>query len=287
MQLVVLAAGHGRRFGGLKQLAPVGPNGEALMDYTAVDALEAGFDGVVLVVREDVRDELLEHIAKYWPPRLDVVPVVQGPIAGTAQAVASAGTAVSGPFGIANADDLYGPAAVRLLASELAELGALDGRAHSIVGYRLGDTVLNDAAVTRGLCETSPEGDLVRIAEREVRRAGDTFRSRPIGTSSDWADEPGDELTGDEVVSMNLWGFAPSLFGHLEAALGAFDPASAPHSPGKPPELLLPVVVGDLVANGTASVRVRRTEGCCVGITHPDDLPIVREMIRAERGSAR
>jgi hypothetical protein len=284
VQLVVLAAGHGRRFGGLKQLAPVGPGGEAIMDYTAQDALEAGFETVVLVVREEVREELLDHTARYWPPELEVTPVLQGPVAGTAQAVASAAPVVSGPFGVANADDLYGPAALALLAGELAELSRLDRATHSIVGYRLADTILTDAPVTRGVCETSPEGELVRVAELEVRRESGGFRARPIGSAADWSADPGEALTGDEVVSMNLWGLAPSIFGHLEAALDAFDPETAPHPPGKPAELLLPVVVGDLVGRRAARVRVRRAEGRCIGITHPDDLPIVREMVATERG---
>jgi hypothetical protein len=281
VQLVVLAAGHGRRFGGLKQLAPVGPGGEAIMDYTARDALEAGFEEVVLIVREEVREELLEHTARYWPAELGVTPVVQGPVAGTAQAVASAAPAVSGPFGVANADDLYGPAALALLAGELRRI---EPGTHSIVGYRLADTVLTDAPVTRGVCETSPAGELVRVAELEVRREGGGFRGRPIGSAADWTVDPGEALTGDEVVSMNLWGLAPSIFGHLEAALDAFDPETVPHPPGKPAELLLPVVVGDLVDRGAARVRVRRAEGRCIGITHPDDLPIVREMVATERG---
>ena len=119
MQLVVLAAGHGRRFGGLKQLVPVGPGGEALMDYTVRDAIEAGFDGIILIVREEIQGELMEHIGSFWPAEFPVVPVVQGPIAGTAQAVESARPFIDGPFGVANADDLYGKMAIARLAAEL------------------------------------------------------------------------------------------------------------------------------------------------------------------------
>lgn len=277
MQLVVLAAGHGRRFGGLKQLAPVGPNGEAIMDYTAADALAAGFSGVVLVVRPEVQDELLEHIGKYWPPELEVVPVVQGPIAGTAQAVASARPAVRGPFGVANADDLYGPAALALLGKELADMAP---RSHLTVAYRLTDTVITDAPVTRGVCETDPDGYLLRVVEEVVIRQPDGFRARPVGAPE------GDEelLSGEQVVSMNLWGFEASIFDELEAALASFDPATAPHEPGKPPEVLLPSVVADALAGERARVRVVATSGRCIGLTHPDDLPRVREIVASERG---
>lgn len=279
VQLVVLAAGHGRRFGGLKQLAPVGPAGEAIMDYTARDALSAGFDEVVLIVREEVRSELLDHIGKYWPAEMKVTPVVQGPVAGTAQAVASAAEAVTAPFGVANADDLYGPAAFAHLGSE-TEL--LKPGEHAIIGYRLADTVLTDDPVTRGVCETTDSGALVRVVEQSVVRSGDGFTGRPLGSGPDG---PATALSGDEIVSMNLWGFSPLIFEGLEDALGAFDPKTAPHQPGKPPELLLPSVVAELVGAGKAAVRVRRTEGRCIGITHPDDLPAVQEIVAAERHS--
>ena len=278
MQLVVLAAGHGRRFGGLKQLAPVGPHGEALMDYTAEDALSAGFSEVALVVREDVEDELLDHVRACWPPALSVGAVVQGPVAGTAQAVASARAFIDGPFGVVNADDLYGPEALRRLARSVS---TLSGSQHSIIGYRLADTVITDAPVTRGVCETTADGKLVRVVEHSVTRQGGGFSAHPVGREDEMI-----SLTGDETVSMNLWGFSPSIFEVLEEALAAFDPETAPHPPGKPPELLLPFVVGDFLTSGRMSVRVEPTEGACIGITHPDDLDFVRSFVLAERHEA-
>lgn len=281
MQIVVLAAGHGRRFGGLKQLAAVGPNGEALMDYTARDAVRAGCTHAILILRDDVRDELLEHIAQYWPPELAVTPVVQGPIAGTAQAVASAAPLVEGSFGVVNADDLYGSEALGALVRTTGELGDDE---HLIVAYRLADTVLTDAAVTRGLCRVDASGYLERLVEHTVRRQADgSFLGRPLS-------EPEAEMApvaGDEVVSMNLWGFSPKIMAGLDTALTAFDPETAPHAEGKPPELLLPDVVGALVSSGRARVRVERTGGRCIGITHPDDLPLVRSIVSGgETGSA-
>ncbi len=276
MQLVILAAGHGRRFGGLKQLAPVGPSGEAIMDYTAADALEAGFDGVVLVVRQEVTEELLAHTAKYWPSALEVEPVLQGPIAGTAQAVASVRSAVSGPFGVANADDLYGREAIALLGRELSALAPAE---HLLVAYSLENTVLTEAPVTRGICEVDGSGLLERVVEHSVVLTGEGFRGRPLGA------DPGSDhpIAGDVPVSMNLWGFGESIFDQLEAALAAFDPATAYHEPGKPPEVLLPTVVAGALESGGASVRVRPVDGRCIGITHPDDLPLVRELVTRDR----
>jgi hypothetical protein len=274
VQLVLMAAGHGRRFGGLKQLAPVGPNGESLMDYTARDALAAGFDETILVVRKDVQEELLEHIAQFWPAEMRVTPVTQGPIAGTAQAVASTGRFVDGSFGVVNADDLYGSAAMRLLADEVTNLLPDE---HVIVGYRLDQTVLTDAPVTRGVCITTDDGYLDVVQEQTVQRQpGGGFTARPIRAE---ATDPEAELSGEEVVSMNLWGFSAGIYDDLERALARFDPATAPHSPGKPPELLLPDVVANLVSRQLARVRVVETAGRCIGITHPDDLPLVREIV--------
>jgi hypothetical protein len=247
------------------------------MDYTAEDALEAGFRGVALIVREEVRQELLDHIATHWPSELTVEPVIQGPIAGTAQAVASAGGVVEGSFGVVNADDLYGKAGMQALAKAVAEC---HGDTHAIVGYRLANSILTDAPVTRGVCSVGDDGALVRIVEQNVVREANGYSGKAIHAP---ATEARHALTGEEVVSMNLWGFSPSIFGELDAALDAFEPETAPHSLGKPPELLLPTVVGNLVEAGRARVLVTRTEGRCIGLTHPDDLPLVRDIVAAER----
>ncbi len=272
MQLVVLAAGHGRRFGGLKQLVPVGPNGEALMDYTVRDAQAAGFDGIILIVREEIQDELLAHIGSAWPAGFPVEPVIQGTIAGTAQAVESARPFIDGPFGVANADDLYGQKAIATLADHLREGAAGE---HVLVGYHLKDTVITDEAVTRGLCEIGGDGYLSRIVENRVLRvAVGGFEGSPL------AGEGGTRpLSGDEQVSMNLWGFAESMLEELDDGLDAFDPETAPHEEGKPPELLLPDVVGQAVAAGRARIRVVPSNSRCIGLTHPGDLPLVRQLV--------
>jgi hypothetical protein len=274
MQLVLLAAGHGRRFGGLKQLVPVGPGGEALMDYTARHALAAGFDGVLLIVREEIQGELVDHIGTFWPKDLPVVPVVQGPIAGTAQAVESARPFIDGPFGVANADDLYGEKAIASLADELRKGAAGE---HVAIAYQLANTIITDETVTRGLCETGADGYLSRIVENQVHRlGGGGFEGSPLAGPDAGQSR---KLSGDEQVSMNLWGFSESMLDEIDDALDLFDPETAPHEENKPPELLLPDVVGIAVGAGRALIRVAPSASRCIGLTHPGDLPLVRQLV--------
>jgi hypothetical protein len=244
------------------------------MDFTAREILTAGFDGVILIVREEIQSELVDHVGAFWPANLPVVPVVQGAIAGTAQAVESARPFIDGPFGVANADDLYGAAALVTLAEHLHR--GTPGE-HVLVGYRLKDTVITDSPVTRGLCETGKDAILSRIVEQRVRHLPDgAFEGSPI-TGPDAGRLQ--RLSGEEQVSMNLWGFAESILDELDSALDAFDPETAPHDEGKPPELLLPDVVGQIVAEGRARFRVVPSNSRCIGLTHPDDLPLVRSLV--------
>lgn len=302
MQLVILAAGHGRRFGGLKQLAPVGPNGEAIMDYTARSAQACGYEGIVLVVREDIRDEIVRHVRRSWPSSLAVEFTCQPPTPGTAQAVLAARPALGDVFGVANADDLYGDHALEILnahlrdrrrgGTEVAGVRESDrqavpgtaggagrpGRAspHVLVAYHLVRTVLTAAAVTRGLCEVSQDGELDRIVEHRVELAEDgSFSATPL-------DDEGDRrsLSGDELVSMNLWGFEARMLDHLDEALQAF----VPRVHGRR-ELLLPDVVGTLVTTGKDTVAVVETSSKCIGVTHQEDLALVQdELAGANRG---
>ncbi len=291
MQLVILAAGHGRRFGGLKQLAPVGPNDEAIMDYTALAAEASGYDGIVLVVREDIREEILAHVRRRWPSTLQVSTVCQPPVPGTAQAVLSARPALHGSFGVANVDDLYGEQALAMLIDHFS-VGedttggdeSVAGR-HVLVAYRLLRTVLTAGAVTRGLCEVDEEGELRRIVEHTVcLREDGAFDATPLprnapGETAD--DKPVTRrLDGTERVSMNLWGFHPRLLDHLAEALARFDPEKAARR-----ELLLPDVVGSLVERRQDSVHVVETDSRCIGVTHQADIAIVREEVAAAQAA--
>lgn len=281
MQLVILAAGHGRRFGGLKQLAPVGPGGEAIMDYTALAAQACGFSGIVLVVREEIRAEVAQHVRRRWPSGLPVEYVCQPPVPGTAAALLCSRPAVTGPFGVANADDLYGEAALRPIVELLAS--GTDSSPHVLVAYHLSQTVLTAATVTRGLCELGGRRLLRRVAEHRVTRRDDgRFDAVPLAQAAPPEGPRSDLarpllLSGEELVSMNLFGFRPRLYEELDDALRRFDPETAER-----PELLLPDVVGSLVASGSDQVAVVTTENRCIGITHREDVTLVREEIARE-----
>lgn len=279
MRLVILAAGFGRRFGGLKQLAPVGPNGEAIMDYTASAAQSCGYDGIVLVVREDIQKEIAEHVKHYWSSQIPVHYAIQGPVPGTAQAVLSAAPYLNGPFGIANADDLYGESALRALHDHF--VAGLDGFSspdeardhHLLVAYHVVRTILTDAAVIRGLCEVDEHDNLRAIAEYSViLREDGHFNAEPLVPTKENGPRV---LNGDEWVSMNLWGFHPSMLLHLAREVATFDPSTASRR-----ELLLPVVVGNALADGTANVHVLETDERCIGVTHADDLVLVSDELK-------
>lgn len=294
MQLVILAAGHGRRFGGLKQLAPVGPQGEAIMDYTARSAEACGYEGVVVVVREEIREEIARHVRRAWPASLRTELVCQPPTPGTAQAVLSARPALGRRFGVANADDLYGSDALRLLRASFAEAGEATGGAaggaaggapggreipHVLVAYRLVQTILTAAPVTRGVCQVSRSGELQAIVEHRVEPGEHGgFSAIPLDN-----DLPACSLGGEELVSMNLWGFESRILERLEEALEGFVPGQHGRR-----ELLLPDVVGRLVASAKDAVRVVETASRCVGVTHQEDLALVGEELAtaAVAGSA-
>jgi hypothetical protein len=274
MQLVVLAAGHGRRFGGLKQLAPVGPNGEAIMDYTVTAAASCGFTGAVVVVREEILEEMQEHVAKFFPPSLKTEFAIQGPRRGTAEAVACTAPFIEGPFAVANADDLYACEALAFISSHFLS-GAHDAdisSQHLLVGYQILNTILTASQVKRGLINVGSDGSLERIVETSVNlRLDGRFDATALHHDAD-APAPSAVLTGSEHVSMNLWGFHPRVFDELEAAL-----ASNEANETNDTELLLPDVVADLITSGRDRVHVVRTESRCIGITNPEDFALVQD----------
>lgn len=273
--LVILAGGRARRYGGVKPLAPVGPNGEAVIDLLGSDAVAAGFGTLVLVIGPSTGPAIRYHVERTWPARLDVRFAVQDVPLGTVHAVLSAaehlpigdgsGRRSGGGFGVANADDLYGQEALELLAAHLTG----DDPANALVAFRLRNSVVGHEPVTRGLCAVGDDGLLRGVDERrKVTRLGDGRFASEDGR------EPAD-LDGDALVSMNLWGFRPAMQAVFEAAM---DEASLEDDDA---EVLLPEVVGEVVAGrravpGGAAFRVVPTEARCVGVTHPGDLPLVQ-----------
>lgn len=275
--LVVLAAGMAKRFGGgCKPLAPLGLHGEAVIDLTTGDALASGFGRVVLVLGPQTGPAIEYHVRRSWPASVPVAFAVQRVPLGTTHAVLCARRHVGDEaFAVVNADDVYGRPAMSALARLLEH-----GSEHGLVGYHLKNTVVGEDPVTRGTCEVGPDDLLVGITERKqvARQADGRFRS-------DDGKEP-TELAPDTLVSMNLWGLRPTLWPVFEAAVRAVHPevgadGAVTGVPASSQEVLLPEVVGAVVA-GTAPVggrqafRVLPTTGRCVGVTHPDDLPLAR-----------
>jgi hypothetical protein len=274
--LVVLAAGMARRYGGCKPLAPIGPNGEAVIDLLVSDAVAAGFGQIVLVLHPETGPAIRYHVERGWPAWVDVAFAEQRLPLGTVHAVLAAGTALGGDrsFGVANADDVYGQVPMALLAGQLASTTG----EHALVGYRLRATVATDDPVTRGICEVSDDGYLVALSERrKVLR-----RENGASFTADDGLEP-EVLSGDLPASVNLWGFQPAIWKVFESAMeasGLDEEAlvAAVAAGGEVPkaEVLLPEVVATMVADGVGlPVRVLTTEAKLVGVTHAADLPVV------------
>lgn len=266
LTLVVLAAGLGSRFGGLKQLAPVGPRGATPLDYAAAEALDAGFGRLVLVVSSANREAIEAHVRDAWPAGVEVAWVVQDaggrakPL-GTAHAVLSARAVLDGAFAVANADDVYGRVAYRSLADHLGGDGG-----HALVAYALRGTIVGDRPVNRALCRVE-DGRLAAVDEGSVA-------PQPDGTYV-WEATAGgrsERLAGDEPVSMNLWGFEVAILEDLEAAVDAFVGSGGAASGD---ECRVPDVVRYVVQRGPTVTALRSPEAC-LGVTHPEDLPAVQ-----------
>jgi len=287
LTLVVLAAGLATRFGGPKQLAPVGPAGEALLDYDVYDAVRAGCRRVVFVIRAELADAFHSHARDvlgdaletvFVEQRLDDLPGGRTPPPGrvkpwgTAHAVLAARGAMTGPFAVCNADDWYGPGAFRLLAEHLRREARAAPPVHALVGYRLDATLSEHGGVARGVAVTGADGLLARLEEiRDVQRqAGGLTGTGPDGTPR--------ALAGDEVASMNLWGFAAAVLPVLMDQFAAFlDTAD-----GDPtPEFLLSTAVNAQVAQGQARLRVLVAPDRWFGMTFAADLPAVRDAVAA------
>jgi hypothetical protein len=278
--LVILAAGVGSRFGGPKQLSPVGPSGETLLDYAIYDAMRAGFTRVVLVIRKELASLLGEHVSDVTGGAVPVEyveqPVPEGRAKpwGTAHALLAARDAIATPFAVCNADDFYGAGAYRLLAEHLT--GRTAPPEHALAGYPLDQTLSEHGGVARAVASCGPDGLLTRLVElRDVRRVDS---GRGLGIRGLTAAGEQRELTGREQVSMNLWGFMPEVFAVLEEQFAAFLAAShnAPDA-----EFLLSTALDDQVTAGRARLRVLTAPppDRWLGVTFAADVPAVRDAI--------
>ncbi len=278
--LVVLAAGMGSRYGGLKQVDPVGPSGEAILDYSVFDAIRGGFGKIVFVIRKDFESEFKEKVgAKY----AGVVPVdycyqdindLPSPYAvpegrtkpwGTAHATRAARATVKEPFAVINADDFYGRDAMAKLGAFLSSVDP-SSLHFAMVGYRLSLTLSENGSVARGICDVSSAGTLVGVTEMtKLVRAGDMAENR-----EDEANPVRVPL--DARVSMNCWGFTPQLFAELEERFPKFLAARGAEMKS---EWYIPFVVDELIKEGKADCAVLPTDSSWFGVTYREDKPYV------------
>ncbi|MDD4102374.1 MAG: NTP transferase domain-containing protein [Kiritimatiellae bacterium] len=285
--LVVLAAGMGSRYGGLKQVDPVGPGNATIMDYSVFDALRAGFGRIIFVIRRDfeqvfrdsigVKYEGLAEVGYVFQEFTDLPPGFKVPEGrskpwGTAHAVRAARRAVKEPFAVINADDFYGRDAFRRLSDFLTEpAGTSTPARFAMVGYRLDQTLSEHGTVARGVCRTDEYGRLVNVSEM-------TRLTRVPGGVENREDEDRPvRLTGAERVSLNLWGFTPALFGLLEER---FPDWLVSHAADSKAEWYIPFAVDNMIREGAAEVQVLPTESAWFGVTYREDKPLVEAAVR-------
>ena len=283
--LVVMAAGMGSRYGGLKQIDPVGSCGEAILDYSVYDAHEAGFETIVIIIKEAIKQDFMETVGarlakapveiRYAYQELDHLPagytVPEGRTKpwGTSHAVLCAKEAVDGaPFAVINADDYYGKSAFKTIFDALSQ--AQDGEKfdYCMVGYEVGKTVTENGSVARGVCYVNEEGYLTEVVERtriEKYDGGIHFTE----DGENWV-----ELTEDTIVSMNMWGFTPSFLEEIERGFAAFLDNAYKTNPLKG-EYFLPFVVQTLLSAGQATVKVHTSPDKWYGVTYAADKPVI------------
>ena len=284
--LVVMAAGMGSRYGGLKQIDPVGSCGEAILDYSLYDAHRAGFETAVIIIKDAIRKDFMDTVGKrlencpmeiryayqelHKLPEGFTVPEGRTKPWGTCHAVLCARDAIDGaPFAVINADDYYGPAAYKVIYDALSRLADDEKYHYCMVGYLLGNTVTDNGSVARGVCQADENGKLITITERTriEKYEGGIHYTEDGGES--WTDLP-----GDTIVSMNMWGFTPSFLQELADRFPVFLRTLAVSNPGKA-EYFLPLAVENLLREEKADVKVLSSPDKWYGVTYAADKPQV------------
>jgi len=284
--LLVMAAGMGSRYGGLKQLDPVGPGGEVLLDYAVYDAKHAGFDRVVFLIRKDLETDFRKAIGKRYEGKIAVdyafqelndlpkgfaVPEGRKKPWGTGQAILAAGKVIQGGFVAINADDFYGRESYRLLHGHLTSPDGQGKGEFSMAGFRLDQTLSDHGTVTRGVCQRDPKGFLVGVEEYfDLRKEGAKVKGRTHSGRED-------EFPGDDPVSMNCWGFNASIFPLLQEGFEKFLKESGSSDKS---EYLIPNAVGGWIQEGKARVRVLPTSEKWAGMTYPEDKKLVADYLQ-------
>ena len=291
--LVVMAAGMGSRYGGLKQIDPVGSKGEAILDYSIYDAHEAGFETVVIIIKEAIKKDFMETVGKRLEkapveiryayqeqdkmlPEGMTVPAERGSKPwGTSHAVLCAKDAIGdAPFAVINSDDYYGKSAFKTIYDALC--AAQDGEKYDyyMVGYYLRNTVSDHGTVARGVCEVDGNGYLTSIVERlKIAKYDGGIHFTEDGEN--WTD-----LHPDTLVSMNMFGFTPSFLTELEKKFPLFLANEMPENPAKK-EFLLPMSAGELLKDGKATIRVLSSADKWFGVTYAADKPLVVAALKA------
>lgn len=287
--LVIMAAGMGSRYGGLKQIDPVDEDGHIIMDFSMYDAKRAGFEKVIFIIKHEIEKDFKEgvgnRVAKYMDVSYayqdlsnlpDGYEVPEGRVKpwGTAHAVLSCINQIEGPFAVINADDYYGQQAFQLIYDYLASHEDDEKYRYTMVGYHLGNTVTDNGHVARGVCDMNENGELVAIHERT------RIEKRDGGIA--YTEDDGDTWTfvpEDTIVSMNMWGFTRSIMEEIKNGFPAFLDKGLKDNPMKC-EYFLPTVVSDLLGADKATVAVLESADKWYGVTYKEDKPVVVAAIR-------
>ena len=283
MTLVILAAGMGSRYGGLKQIDPVTPQGEFIIDFSVYDALVSGFDKVVFVIKEENLELFRDTVGKRFEDRVKVeyafqrledipegykVPEGREKPWGTGQALLAARKLVNEPFAVINSDDFYGRSAYELLAAHFSGDKVSSVGEYAMVGYVLENTLTENGTVSRGICQVDDKGMLTSVVERTaISKDGDVARCADV------------VIPLDSIASMNCWGFTPDIFDSLEVGFSQF--LSEKHENELKCEYFLPFAVCDMLERGECSVKVYLSRDAWYGVTYKEDKAHVTQSIEA------
>ena len=281
--LLLLAAGMGSRYGGLKQLDGMGPDGETIMDYSIYDAIQSGFGKIVFVIRKDFEDQFRKKILSKYEGHIPVelcfqslealpegfsVPAGRTKPWGTNHAVMMACNVIKEPFAVINCDDFYNRDCFKVIGKYLSELPEGSKNRYAMVGFRVGNTLSENGTVARGICSTDDKGDLTTVVERTeiIRREGKVCYK---DEKNSWI-----PVSDNTPVSMNVWGFTPDYFDYSAAYFKEF---LKDHETQKNPkaEFFIPLMVNKLINDGTATVKVLDTTSKWFGVTYSADRPSV------------
>ena len=278
MTLLVMAAGMGSRYGGLKQLDAVGPNGETIIDFSVYDAISAGYNKVVFIIRKDFEKQFKQKISNKYKNKIDVEIVYQDlndlPSSfpcpnerskpwGTGHAILAARNAISEPFVAINGDDFYGKESFKVISDYYSSAN----NGFAMVAFQLDKTLSTHGSVSRGICEQNLNQLVTVVETHGIKKssAGNIECDRDIS------------LLGNELVSMNMWGFMPSIFDHLEKMFNEFLDENISDLKS---EFLIPSVVNDLIEKNIEKVQVLRTRSTWFGVTYIEDKPFVKNQIK-------